>query len=76
MSDIDFKGILHGLDGVRLGNNRSPVDTGYFYAPYIPLTSTPVVDLNAIPKMNIIKEPTRPTTPGKYRSIDDEWGGD
>jgi hypothetical protein len=58
----------------------SMMDAGYFYAPYIPLQSTPVVGIPppAVPSVpspeeendTVIPEWARKTV---YRSIDDPW---
>jgi len=53
----------------------SVMDCGYFYAPYIPLSSTPVVGGNPANPLPADDEPAwtkdRPKT--VYRSIDEPW---
>jgi hypothetical protein len=61
-------------------------NAGYFYCPYIPLQSTPVVNVGANKKKHHLIQPQQPppqeeTGPvpvrepkkPKYRSIDDPW---
>jgi hypothetical protein len=55
-----FKGILYGVTAKDLQ------DAGYIYAPYVPLTQTPVVP----PDMEPDPEPAKKKT---YRTLDDDW---
>jgi hypothetical protein len=59
-----FKGILHGVTAKDLQN------TGYIYAPHVPLTQTPVVfmDPSQYDEETIILKFPRP-----FRTLDDEW---
>lgn len=55
------------------------MDSGYFFAPYVPVYSTPVITTNSLKKRyNIFKskdfEPIpEPKIRRKFRSIDDPW---
>ena len=54
------------------------MDTGYFYCPYIPITSTPVIFPAGFPTTPIgdenLPEDISAVKPKRvYRSIDDPW---
>ena len=59
-----FKGILHSYKGQSLQNS------GYFFAPYVPITRTPTV-FN--PQDFEDEEPVILQFPQRYRSLDDPW---